>query len=124
MADPQENPSGFSVKKKVDESWKGAVEKEKGDEEPENPDASESAPIFASFLSTLGMQALFALGELPDPASPELKTDLSQAKYLIDVIQVLSDKTRNNLSEKEADMMKDLLYSLRMKFVEKAKKTP
>lgn len=122
MADSQDTPSGFSTNKKVDESWKDNIEKEKGSESHEEPESVPDEPSFSSFLSTLGMQAFFSLGEFQDPASPEIKTDLVQAKYLIDVIQILSDKTKGNLSEEEGRMVKELLYGLKMKFVEKSAK--
>ncbi len=124
MADPKENPSGFTVKKKVDESWKDSAEKEKETVQPETTSASLAEPDFTSFLSTLGMQAFFALGELRDPDAPETKINLPQAKYLIDVIQILSDKTKGNLSEEEEGAIKELLYNLKLKFVEKAKQIP
>ena len=120
MADSQDTPSGFAAKKKVDESWKDNIEKEKGYEGHEDAKGVVDEPSFSSFLSTLGTQAFFSLGEFQDPASPEIKTDLAQAKYLIDVIQILSDKTNGNLSEEEGLMIKELLYGLKMKFVEKS----
>ena len=101
MADSQDSPAGFSAKKKVDESWKDNVEKEKGSVEPEDPKLGIEEASFSSFLSTLGMQAFFSLGEYQDPSSPEKKIDLAQAKYLIDIIQILSDKTKGNLSEED-----------------------
>ncbi len=122
MADPQEHSSDFTVKKKVDESWKDNVEKEKIVTESENTGPGTQESNFSSFASTLGMQAFFSLGEFQDPASPENKIDLAQAKYLIDILQTLSDKTTGNLSEEEALMMKELLYGLKMKFVEKSSK--
>lgn len=120
MSDSKDTPLGFSTKKKVDESWKDNIEKEKVFESPEESKGVSDEPSFSSFLSTLGMQVFFSLGEIQDPASPEIKIDLVQAKYLIDVIQILSDKTSGNLSEEEGLMIKELLYGLKMKFVEKS----
>ena len=123
MADPQDTPSsGFSSGKKVDESWKDSIEKEKGGAEPE-PGETSQEPTFASFLSMLGMQAFFSMGDFQDPASPEIKVDLAQAKYLIDIIEILSNKTKGNLSQEEETMVRELLYGLKMKFVEKSYKT-
>ena len=68
------------------------------------------------------MQALLALGEIPHPTTGEKKTDLAQSSYLINVIQMLQDKTKGNISEDEAAMVKDLLYELRVKFVQKTEK--
>ncbi len=123
------------TEKKVDESWKESVDKEKGVVEPKisRPvqEPSQEPPVgdapvsnFSYFISTLGMQALAALGLIPDPATGLEKTgltpqDLAHAKYLIDIIQMLSERTKGNLSAEEASMLEDMLYELRVKFVEK-----
>ena len=114
-----------STPKKVDESWKDSVRKEKETvaESPAPPAVPETD--FLSFVSTLAMQALASLGELPDTAGgPPAKTDLRQAKYLIDMLQMLSEKTRGNLTEPEANELNTLLYELRMRFVRKSEKQP
>ena len=110
--------------KKVDESWKESMHKEKGapEEAEEASERAESIPLepnFPFFISTLGMQALIALGEIPNPSTGEKKTDTTHARYLIDVIQMLSDKTKGNLSKEEESVLRDLLYELQMKFVER-----
>ena len=105
--------------KRVDESWKEAVQKEKA-----VPAAEAGAPgppeaDFLGFVSTLAMQALIALGEVAHPESQEKHEDLPQAHYLIDVIQLLSDKTKGNLLPQETDALKNLLYELKIKYVKK-----
>ena len=121
MGDDHEHSSDPTARKKVDESWKEAIHKEKGGAEEigEREEAFPPEPDFPFFVSTIGMQALAALGEIPDPASGEKKINTTQAQYLIDVIQMLSAKTKGNLSKEEEAMMRDLLYQLQMKFVEK-----
>ena len=125
------------TEKKVDESWKDSVHKEKTTSEPKAPPrAQEAAPTpaggepaesnFSFFISTLGMQVLAALGLIPDPATGLEKTgitpqDLAHAKYLIDIIQMLTEKTKGNLTPEEAAMIEDMLYELRVKFVEKSR---
>ena len=125
---PQQN-SGFKTQKKVDESWKDSISKEKeflspetekGAAEQEKMTAAEAS--FSFFLSTLGMQALTALGEIANPSTGEKSVELDQAKYLIDIIQMLSEKTKNNLSAEENSMMDGLLYELRLKFVQKSQR--
>lgn len=109
--------------KKVDESWKDSVQKEK--EIPTEPPAPAVAETdFLTFMSTLAVQAMAALGEMPLHPGQESRTDLVQAQYLIDIIQMLSDKTRGNVSKQETDALNTLLYELRMKFVAKKEKTP
>ena len=119
--------------KKVDESWKDAVLKEKATLAGPAPKAasqdspSSGAPAeeeggeseFLGFISTLAVQAMMALGEVPHPQTRERHEDLAQAKYLIDVIRVLSEKTQGNLTAHEASEIKNLLYQLQMKFVRK-----
>ena len=121
MGRDHEQPSRPEAPKKVDESWKTSVDKEKdlNSDTGEAGDPQPPEPNFHFFVSTLGMQTLVALGEIPNPATHEKKTDVGQARYLIDLIQMLSDKTKGNLSKDEEAMIQDLLYQLRMKFVEK-----
>jgi hypothetical protein len=76
---------------------------------------------FAAFLFSLSEQALAALGEVPDPASGGISRDLTMAQQMIDIIIMLRDKTRGNLDENEAAMIKEILSSLQMKYVELAR---
>ena len=134
MAAHHEDPAGFSIKKKVDESWKDNVEKEKEAVEPTarplagpEPAAEEPAhfePSFSSLVTTLGMQAFVALGEFQSPATAEQapSIDLAQAKSLIDLLEILSEKTKGNLTTDEAAMLQEILYGLKMKFIEKSGK--
>lgn len=122
MARDPQNSEDPVVKKHVDESWKNSVEKEKGAEPAEPSPSGPPEPNFPFFMSTLGMQALVALGEIQDPASEKIKTDpdLRQAKYLIDTMDMLVSKTKGNLTAEEEHMVQGLLYEVRMKYVSKS----
>jgi len=72
---------------------------------------------FSSFVIGLASQALMFLGLAPDPHSGVVGKDLPQAKGLIDILGMLEEKTRGNLSEDEAAMMEEMLYELRMQYV-------
>ena len=110
----------MSQEKKVDESWKRSVEKEKhAPNSAETPD-SPAEVDFLGFISTLAMQSLTAMGEIAHPQTGQPEPNLPQARYLIDVIQLLSEKTKGNLSAEETDELKTLLYELRVKFVKKS----
>jgi len=144
MADNREGPSGFTVKKKVDETWKDNVEKEKGaggpapkasaQPEPVTQTPSEAEPIeetpqefepsFASLVTSLGVQAFMSMGEFPGSSAAEQAppVNLVQAKSLIDILEILSEKTKGNLTKDEAAMLQEMLYGLKMKFVEKSGK--
>ena len=135
MADNHENPSGFSIKKKIDESWKDNVKKEKDtagpapqastDPELDADNLPDFEPSFSSLVTTLGMQAFVALGEFQEhaPAEQAPSVDLAQAKSLIDLLQILSEKTKGNLTQDEAAMLQEILYGLKMKFIEKSGKS-
>jgi len=75
---------------------------------------------FNLFLSSLSMQAMVALGEAPHPMSGAPQEDLEQARYIIDVLGILQEKTQGNLTQEESGLLEGLLYELRMKYVEKA----
>ena len=85
--------------------------------------SSEAPPelTFAAFLWSLSEQALAALGEIPDPASGKVTHDLMLAQQMIDIIIMLRDKTRGNLDPHEQALLKEILSSLQMKYVELAR---
>ena len=61
--------------------------------------------------------ALVHLGELPQPGE-ESDVDIGLAKQTIDILGMLAEKTRGNLTHAEAKLLEHLLYDLRMKYVE------
>jgi hypothetical protein len=107
-------------KKNTDETWKETVEKEKealkkeGKFMPPEPD-------FNFFITTLSLQASIALGQVPNPVTNKNEQDLTQAKFLIDTIGMLKEKTRGNLSTDETNLLENLLYELRMVYISKQK---
>jgi hypothetical protein len=62
------------------------------------------------------------LGEIPDPITAKVANDFPVAKQMIDIIGMLGDKTRGNLDPGEQQLMEDVLYDLRMRYVEAVKK--
>ena len=90
--------------KNVDEGWKDSVEKEKG-EQAENV-KGETQTFQANFntlISSMAMEALILLGELPNPITKKKEELLDQAKYLIDTILVLKEKTKGNLAAEDRE---------------------
>lgn len=110
-------------KKKVDEAWKDAVAKE--GESPEGAAKTrEEYPQeinFELFLSSLMIEGLIALGEIENPITKKKESNLGQARYVIDVLSMLEEKTKNNLSPEEKNAIEQVLYQLRMRYVAKAK---
>jgi hypothetical protein len=72
---------------------------------------------FSTFLLSLMSSSLVHLGEVPDPASGNTEKNLPLAKQTIDIIAMLKNKTKGNLSEDEQGMVDHVLYDLRMRFV-------
>jgi hypothetical protein len=72
---------------------------------------------FSSFLFSLSSSAFIHLGAIPDPNSGKTEKNLEVAKQTIDILGLLRDKTRNNLSPEEEILFDHLLYDLRMAYV-------
>lgn len=121
--------------KKVDESWKDRVEHEKVEHEKQEAPATSPQPSaekqaapasetpearFDLFVSGLAMDALIALGDTPHPTTRKPAMSLPHARYLIDLLGVLEEKTRGNLTADEERLLKDALYQLRMRYLAKA----
>lgn len=109
-------------KKKVDESYKAQIEHDKGKQG--GPPSSEEtfappAANFSFFITTLAMQATIALGDAQNPADGKKEESLPQAKFLIDTLGMLQEKTKNNLAAEENSMLEGILYELRMRYVQK-----
>ncbi len=104
-----------------------------GKPDPEQPAAqsgrvteSSDEPLpeinFSTFVISLSTQALMNLGEIPNPLTNTPETDILVAKQMIDILGMLQDKTRGNLSTGESKLMEEILFDLRMKYVEAVKK--
>ena len=75
---------------------------------------------FTALVMSLNTSALFHLGEISDPATGEKQQDLVLVKHTIDTLQLLEDKTKGNLENDEQDIIKNVLYDLKMRYVAKA----
>jgi hypothetical protein len=112
-----------------------------GEAEGEQPPKAESAPAqppraaktdedgramppvdFTTFLLSLGSSAVLHLGEAEHPRSGKVEKDLPMAKHTIDLLSMLQDKTKGNLTPQEAQILESLLYDLRLRYLEAAKK--
>jgi hypothetical protein len=77
---------------------------------------------FSTFVISLSTQALMHLGEIADPLSGKVESDVTAAKQMIDILGMLREKTTGNLGSGEERLLKDILFDLRMKYVEAVKK--
>ena len=64
------------------------------------------------------------MGEKLSPEQPSTSVNLIQAKEIVDILSILEAKTRGNLTAEEGAVMKDMLYTLRMKYVEASSGPP
>ncbi|ACU91202.1 DUF1844 domain-containing protein [Desulfomicrobium baculatum] len=76
---------------------------------------------FGTFVLSMSSSALVHLGEVPEPESGQLMENVLAAKQTIDILCMLESKTRGNLTDQEARLLRDMLFELRMKYVQKAK---
>jgi hypothetical protein len=85
---------------------------------------SQTAPEinFGSFVVGLSTQALMHLGEIPDPQTNQPAQDLPAAQQVIDIVAMLEQKTRGNLDRDEQALLEAVLFELRMKYVERARR--
>ena len=77
---------------------------------------------FSTFVISLSTQALMHLGEIGNPLTGKVEPDRPVAKQMIDIIGMLREKTRGNLDPGEDRLIEDILFDLRMKYVEAVKK--
>jgi len=87
------------------------------------PDGAPTLPAvdFHTFVLSLGSSALLHLGELEHPDVGAPQKDLPLAKHTIDILVMLEEKTRGNLTPAEEKLIGSLLYDLRLRYVEAQK---
>lgn len=76
---------------------------------------------FSSFILSLSSSALFHFGEIPDPVTNKKEKNIELAKQTIDILGLLEKKTVNNLEKDEAVLLENLLYDLRMRYINETK---
>ena len=119
----------------IDEDWKKEAQREKEvvaaqEAEEKKQETAESqrpgGPLpegsLAALISMLATQAMFSLGLLQIRGEEERKPDLDLARYNIDMLQTLEEKTKGNLTPEEQQILKNTLSELRMGYVHVAKK--
>lgn len=71
----------------------------------------------ATLVESLTIQTLYAMGKIQDPSGSQPTVNLDLAKHHIDTLQVIQDKTRNNLTEEETKLLAIRLHELRLQYV-------
>jgi hypothetical protein len=93
-------------------------------EENEKPDAGDQEPPlqfpeinFPTFIASLNASALLQLGAIEDPTTGTKNKNLPMAKQPIDILSMMQEKTAGNLSQEEENLLKNILYDLRLMYV-------
>ncbi len=132
MAENSNENSSEKPKIIIDDDWKNQAEQEKQRlaEEVESQAASSGEAsgdpgerdlppaTFETLVSTIATQVIMALGGMQDPRTGKPRIDLDLAKFHIDSLTVLEEKTRGNLSEQEKQVLDQVLYETRMHYVQ------
>jgi len=112
----------------VDEDWKSEAQKEKevlaaqeAAEKEKEQEKGERGPMppgnFAALVSMLVTQAFFAMGILQVKDQEKKEPDLELAKYNIDMLETLEEKTKGNLTEQEQKVLEQTINDVRMAYV-------
>jgi len=119
---------GFVIKDKrssqLSEEDTVAQDKQADAASAEPPPQQEQAPFqidFATFVMSLSQSAFYQLGEVPDPITGQKETNLPAVHQTIDMLVMLKEKTKGNLTPEEAKLMEQMIYELQMKYVAKSK---
>ena len=131
-----EEEKGFVIKDKRTFSDTGETKAPQEDEEKKASDAGDETPepkveeksdteeevqlpevSFSTFIFSLSSSALFHFGEVKDPTTGQKNKNLPMAKHTIDILGMLEEKTTGNLTDDEAQLLKNILYDLRMRYV-------
>jgi Domain of unknown function (DUF1844) len=97
------------------------MSEEKSSEEttgPEGTDSSLPRADFAAHIYTIGMQALIFSGKQPHPETGKYERNLDMARYQIDMLGILKEKTQGNLSEDEEKLLETLLHSCHLAYLD------
>lgn len=110
----------------IDEDWKTQVEREKEEAQAKADDPNAEKPLgpndippasLQMLVTSIGTQAMMALGQVPDPATGKGIYHPELARHHIDTLVVLQEKTAGNLSAEEKEMLDTFVDQLRQLFL-------
>ncbi len=115
----------------IDSDWKAEAraEKEKLAQQAEEAPSEKAGgggmgglppATFETLVSTMATQALFSMGAIEDPRSGQRMQNLGLARHHIDMLSVIEEKTKGNLSEEEGQLITGTLYELRSRYIQLA----
>ena len=114
----QDNAQSTESSPEVEEQSSSSAEKSQAAE------AHHEAPLpeinFATFVVSLNASALLHLGAIEDPNTGQTNKNLAMAKQTIDILSMLEEKTEGNLTNEEKNLLKNILYDLRIIYVKES----
>ncbi|MBI3004373.1 MAG: DUF1844 domain-containing protein [Ignavibacteriales bacterium] len=79
--------------------------------------------LFGGLLLMIHSAAMQQLGKVKNPITDKIERDLEQAQMSIDMLDMIAEKTKGNLTEDEAKLLKTLLQELKLNYVDEAAKS-
>jgi hypothetical protein len=114
--DKEEAPKSAGDKEEKPAGETSSAKEEKAPEQ----EASSRPPIdFPSYILSYYTQGLVLLGEVPNPYTNKKEEDIEAVRHTIEILAMLDQKTKGNLSNEEQKLLESVLYELRMKFMAK-----
>jgi len=116
---------GFTIKdKRFSSDGEREIEREKGEEKGEA--SREGAPLpglnFSAFILSLSSSVMLHFGDMEDPLSGKKEKNLPMAKHTIDMIDMLKEKTKGNLTADEERLMENILCEMKLRYVKESKR--
>jgi hypothetical protein len=78
----------------------------------------DGAVTFVGFVLSLAHTAAVHFGDVANPATGESEPNLDAARQMIEILSLLEEKTRGNLTAEERQLLDQILYELRLRYVE------
>jgi hypothetical protein len=123
----QDNTQSTESSPEVEEKTSPSTEQSQATEAQERPsdaNAQHEPPLpeinFATFVVSLNASALLHLGAIEDPNTGQTNKNLAMAKQTIDILSLLEEKTEGNLTNEEKNLLKNILYDLRIIYVKES----
>ena len=102
---------------KTETSHRARAEEKKPERDVDVEDFQLPEVNFSTFVFSLSSSALYHFGEMPDPTTGNKQKNLPMAKHTVDILGMLEEKTKGNLTRDEEQLLKNILYDLRMRYV-------
>lgn len=115
--DTKTTPPSKTEKEKTKEKKSEAALAEKGRTDKQDTDTLAEIN-FATFILSMSGSAMLHMGVMPNPETGKTEKNLSLAKQSIDIIEMIKEKTKGNLTSDEEKLLDNVLYDLRMRYVQ------